>query len=130
MATSPDFRKSDRWITPGVIITFLIIGGQLVAVVLASVAYLAARGVDPGPLVNLVPILVTAATSLGGFVLTLAGRSTAAKTERNTGTLPGVITEAVTGAVTAALPPAPPTPDPVTGYAGSSLPPVPTGYAR
>jgi hypothetical protein len=33
--SAPDFRKSDRWITPGVIIAFVIVAG-IVACVLAS----------------------------------------------------------------------------------------------
>jgi hypothetical protein len=127
---SPDFRKSDRWITPAVIIAFVIVGGVVACVLAASVAYLTARGIDPDPMIKLVTTTLAALGSLATFVMQLVNRSTTAKVERNTGTLPDVITDAVTGAVTAALPPAPPAPDPVTGYAGSSLPPVPTGYAR
>jgi hypothetical protein len=77
--------KSDRWVTPGVIIAFLVVAGLLIALVVAATAWLTSIGRDPEPLVRLVASLVAAAAGLGTFVLNLAGRRTATKTERNTG---------------------------------------------
>jgi hypothetical protein len=124
--SAPDFRKSDRWITPGVIIAFVIVAGIVACVLAASVAYLTARGIDPDPMIKLVTTTLAALGSLATFVMQLVNRSTTAKVERNTGLLPTVVSDAVT----AALPPAPPVPEPATGFAAASLPPVPTGYAR
>jgi hypothetical protein len=122
----PDTRKSDRWLTPGVIIAALLVAGFTVASVVGSVAYLTARGIDPDPLLKLAGTLVAAAGSVGTFVLQLAQRAQNSKTERNTGVLAGN-TGALVGAVgevadhlatqasvTTSMPPLPPVPAPVT----------------
>lgn len=117
---SPDFRRSDRWITPGVIIAFVIVAGVVACVLAASVAYLTARGIDPDPMIKLVTTTLAALGSLATFVMQLVNRSTTAKVERNTGLLPTVVTDAVN----AALPPAPPSPT----ADNTNL--LPAGYAR
>lgn len=113
----PDFRKSDRWITPGVVIAFVIVAGIVACVLAASVAYLTARGIDPDPMIKLVTTTLAALGSLATFVMQLVNRSTTAKVERNTGLIPAVVTDAVN----AALPPPPPPP-------GTNQ--LPAGYAR
>jgi hypothetical protein len=114
----PDFRKSDRWITPGVVIAFVIVLGITACVVALSVAYLTARGIDPDPMLKLVTTTVGALGSLGTFVLQLVNRSTTAKVERNTGMLPAAVSTAVSTAVAAATPaPEPPTAQLAAGYA-------------
>jgi hypothetical protein len=100
-------RNSDRWITPGVVMVALLTGGALVALLLVVVGYLAARGVDPDPMLKTVGALATGAGSLATLVVTLATRQTTAKTERNTGRLAGAV-DAVADALSAP-PPAPPT---------------------
>jgi hypothetical protein len=81
--------KSDRWLTPGVIIAAIIVGGLIVAVVAASVAYLTAQGIDPSPMVKLVATAGTGLAALLNVALTIASRTTQTKTERNTGVLAG-----------------------------------------
>lgn len=80
-------RNSDRWITPGVVIIGLLCATLAVLATIGGVAYLTARGVDPDPLLKMAAQAVTALGALGSFVVTLATRRTAAKTERNTGVL-------------------------------------------
>lgn len=128
----PDFRASDRWITPGVVIAAVIVGGFVLAVVAASVAYLTARGIDPDPMLKLVSTVAAALGSLGTFVMTLINRSTTAKAERNSGLAPAVIADHVSNAlpplvadaVASALPPAPAIPT------TAQLPPVPVPAIR
>jgi hypothetical protein len=128
----PDFRKSDRYVTPGVIIAALIVAGIVLIVVAGSVAYLTSRGIDPDPMLKLVATVFTGLLSLGTFVLQLVHRPTAAKTERNTGVLTahtGALVDAVSdlrAAVPALVPP------PIMAAAAppmtsstSQLPPVP-----
>lgn len=117
----PDFRKSDRWITPGVVIAFVIVAGIVACVLAASVAYLTARGIDPDPMIKLVTTTLAALGSLATFVMQLVNRSTTAKVERNTGMLPAAVSTAVSTAVNAAVPPPPP--PPTTAQ-------LPAGYAR
>jgi hypothetical protein len=105
MARSGQY-ASDRWVTPGVICTALLVGGAVVASVVGSVAYLTARGIDPDPLLKLAATLVGAVGSVGTFVLQLAQRTTAAKTERNTGVLVGAVDD-LAAVVPAVLPAAP-----------------------
>jgi hypothetical protein len=104
MARSGQY-ASDRWVTPGVIITALLVAGGVVSSVVGAVAYLTARGIDPDPLLKLAATLVGAVGSVGTFVLQLAQRTTAAKTERNTGVLVGVVDELA--AAVPAIAPAP-----------------------
>lgn len=80
-------RQSDRWVTPGVVVTGLLVLGVLVLAVLAAVTWLATQHVDPDPVLRLVVQAVAAAGGLGTFVLQLASRRTTAKVERNTGVL-------------------------------------------
>jgi hypothetical protein len=81
--------KSDRWLTPGVIIAAIVVGGLIVAVVATSVAYLTAQGIDPAPMLKLVATAGTGLLALLNVMLTIAGRTTQTKTERNTGVLAG-----------------------------------------
>jgi hypothetical protein len=85
--------KSDRWITPGVLITLAMVLGFVVSVTVAAVAYLEARGVDSTAIPELVSKLVIAASSLIGLAVQLVNRKTATKTERNTGLLPAEVAE-------------------------------------
>lgn len=91
-------RKSDRWVTPGVIIAALVTSGLVIAAVVAAVAYLAARGVDPDPMIRLVSEIATATSALGALILQLVGRITVTKVERNTGALYGAVTDALQNA--------------------------------
>lgn len=97
-------RKSDRWITPGVIIAAILVAGLVACVVAAGVTYLAARGIDPAPMLQLTAQVATSVGVVGNLVLQLAGRSTAAKTERNTGVLATVVAEATSPATPPAEP--------------------------
>ena len=78
-------RESDRWVTPGVVIWFLICATVVVLCVIGVVGYLTVRGYDPQPVVELVAQLVTAVGALGGLALQLVNRRTVTKVERNTG---------------------------------------------
>jgi hypothetical protein len=115
-------RNSDRWLTPGVIIAALIVVGLILSVVAASVAYLTAQGINPDPMLKLVATASAGLLSLINVILTLGGRATSAKTERNTGLLVGNVAD-VADAV-AAIPPAPPAPGTTqlpAGYATANL---------
>lgn len=101
-------RSSDRWITPGVIIVGLLCATLAVLATIAGVAYLTARGIDPDPLLKLVVQAVTALGSLGAFVVTLATRRTATKTERNTGHLTNAVLDVVDAMPRPTAPAAPP----------------------
>jgi hypothetical protein len=128
--TGPDFRASDRYVTPGVIMVALFVAGVVLVVVAGSVAYLTSRGIDPDPMLKLVATVGGGLFSLGTFILQLVNRPTQAKTERNTGVLAahvGGLTDAVGGL--AAAVPAPPSPDgPATAVA--PRPPVPAPAVR
>lgn len=100
-------RNSDRWITPGVIITFLLVVGLVVAAIVGGVAYLMARGIDPDPMLKLATTLGAAVFSVGTFVLQLAQRSQNSKTERNTGALVGVAHDTLAAIAAPAPAPAP-----------------------
>jgi hypothetical protein len=80
-------RKSDRWMTPGVLCVLVLAGTVVVLAVLAAVTYLTARGFDPQPIVQLTGTLVGAAAALGTFVQNTLTRRTTAKVERETGRL-------------------------------------------
>jgi hypothetical protein len=104
-----DTRKSDRWVTPGVIIAAILVAGLLLAVIAGGVTFLASKGIDPDPMLDLVAKVGTLITSTGALVLQLTGRATAAKTERNTGVLAGVVADV-------AAAPAPPPPRQAPAY--------------
>ncbi len=93
-------RQSDRWVTPGVVITALFLATTVVLALVGVTAYLAANGVDAAPVMDVVTGSVAAAGTLVTLALTLANRATAAKTERNvsgleksTGTLADAVFE-------------------------------------
>lgn len=123
---------SDRYITPGVIVSLILSGALIVCGLGGAVTYLTARGIDAGPVVQLVGVLVTAVTAVGHFLLSLVGRTTSAKIERNTGQW-----AAATGAIVDHLdttgvttPPAEDTAPPLIG--AGPLPPAgepPTAFA-
>jgi len=133
-------RASDRWITPGVVIAGLLVGGALTALLIAATAWLAVRGVDPDPMVKTVGAVVAGATSLGTLVLQLVTRATTTKVERNTGLLAGDVAgvrdeiAALPAVAVPAAPFVPPAAD--TEYYGDSrasvppLPPVPQSLLR
>lgn len=123
MALPEGTRKSDRWITPGVIIAAIVTTGLAVTGVALSVAYLSARGIDPDPMLKLVAQVGTGAGVLLNIVLVLAGRATATKVERNTGSIAGDVADVV-DAVKAAVPPAP-APASQTAIGPATRPPVP-----
>jgi hypothetical protein len=121
-------RKSDRWITPGVIIAAIITTGLAITGVALAVAYLSARGVDPDPMLKLVAQVGTGCGVLLNIVLVLAGRATSSKVERNTGVLAGTVADVagtvadVADAVTAQSAAAP---QAATSVGPQQLPPVP-----
>lgn len=84
---SAPLRNSDRWMTPGVVIALLLTGGGLVALTVAAVTYLTARGIDPAPVLDLPAKIGLAIGSLGTMVITLTARFSQAKVERTAGTL-------------------------------------------
>lgn len=86
-------RNTDRWFTPGVLITGLLALAVVLLGLIAAVAWLARAGVDPAPMLKLVGLCATGLGSLGTFVLTIANRATVAKTERNTGVLASAVYE-------------------------------------
>lgn len=108
--------------TPGVVVAAIVCGSLVVLGVAYLVAYLAARGVDPSPVVQLAGTAAGAVTGLGTLVLQLVTRKTATKTERWTGELatavkavrprepapPVVEDQADDEAMTSWLPPVPP----------------------
>jgi ABC-type phosphate transport system auxiliary subunit len=113
-------RSSDRWVTPGVVCVGIITVGLVVLGVAGLVAYLAARGIDPAPVLDLTAKVATAAGSLGTLTLQLVSRRTVAKTERNTGLLTSAVWE-----LSDSLPSRPPVPQPVPRHAahGAALAP-------
>ena len=84
-------RPSDRWVTPGVIIVAIIVTGVVILSVAGGVVYLTAVGRDAGPVIQLVAQVATGIGAMGSLVLQLAGRKTAAKTERNTGAVAAAV---------------------------------------
>jgi hypothetical protein len=96
--TTPPQYRSDRWVTPGVVITGLVGAVLLVALTIGAVTYLQSIGRDPEPMLKLAGLAVTGAASVGNFLLTLASRRTMAKVERNTGVQANA-TDALAGAV-------------------------------
>jgi hypothetical protein len=107
-------RNSDRWITPWSVVAIAAILGGVVLGIAACLSYLALRGVDPSPVLDLVAKVGLAVSAGGSLLLQLAQRQTVAKTERNTGVMANAlhgVAEALDGANTtkpAAPPPVPP----------------------
>lgn len=83
----PPTRRSDRWLTPAVLVALVLAAAVVVLGVLASVTYVTVRGFDPQPVVQLAGTLVAAASALGTFVVQLISRRTVTKVERQTGRL-------------------------------------------
>lgn len=84
-------RDSDRWVTPGVVVAGLVVGGAVVLAITAGVVFLAYAGRDPDPVLQLLTQVVAAVSALASLVLQLVGRRTATKTERNTGELTSAV---------------------------------------
>jgi nitrate/nitrite transporter NarK len=80
-----DTRRSDRWVTPSVIVAGIVTSGIVILGIGAGLVFLQYKGIDPQPIIDLVTKIITAIGALGSLVLTLATRATSAKTERNTG---------------------------------------------
>lgn len=80
-------RQSDRWVTPAVIVTALMVGGIVVLALIGAMTFLVDRGLNPDPMVKLVGSIVAALSSLGTLALQLVHRAGLAKVERNTGAL-------------------------------------------
>lgn len=91
-------RQSDRWVTPGVVITGLLVACVIALALIATTAWLSSKGIDSGPVLDLITQIVTAVSALGALVLNLANRASTAKTERNTGVL-ATHTDALASAV-------------------------------
>jgi hypothetical protein len=113
----PGGYKSDRWLTPGVLIALIIVAGVILAVVAGGMAYLTAQGYSPDPMLKYVGLLGTGLFTGINLLLTMSGRATTTKIERNTGVLPSVagtvydvadhLAAAAASAPTASLPPVP-----------------------
>lgn len=84
-------RRSDRWITPGVVVVLLLCGTLVVLGALGCLTYLAARGLDVDPVVKLAGALVGAVSGCVSLVLQLVNRRTTTKVERNTGHLAAAV---------------------------------------
>lgn len=80
-------RRSDRWLTPAVVIVGIIAAALVVVAVAVLVAYMVARGIDPAPVVQLAGTAAAGVTSLGTLILQLVGRRSQTKTERAAGIL-------------------------------------------
>jgi hypothetical protein len=78
-------RNSDRLATPAVVITLLLVGMVLVGLTIVGVTYLAARGIDPGPVLDLPAKVAVALSGVISVVLQLVNRTTIAKTEQQAG---------------------------------------------
>jgi hypothetical protein len=77
--------KSDRWVTPAVIVTLILAVLAGLVSVIAAAAYLTSIGKDPGPMYDFVVTSIGGLTGSASLVLQLANRKTNTKTERNTG---------------------------------------------
>jgi len=84
-------RNSDRWVTPGVVVAAILTLGVVVLGIAAGLVFLASRGVDPDPVLRFVVECTGTLGVLANVGLSLAGRQTVAKTERNTGVLAGEV---------------------------------------
>lgn len=86
-------RQTDRYLTPAVVVTLLLVAGAVVLGTVGCVAWLTSLGRDPDPMLKLVGAWVAAGSSTITLVLQIANRATVAKTERNTGTLANAMYE-------------------------------------
>ena len=86
-------RETDRYLTPGVVVTLLLVLGVVLLGTIGCVAWLTSIGRDPDPMLKLVGAWVAAGSSTVTLVLQLANRATVAKTERNTGVLANAVYE-------------------------------------
>jgi excinuclease UvrABC helicase subunit UvrB len=84
-------RDTDRWITPRVVVALIAAAVVVVLAALASVTYLAARGIDPAPTLKLAGGIATAAGTMLNLLLSLSQRRTTTKVERNTGQIKGAL---------------------------------------
>jgi hypothetical protein len=84
-------RSSDRWLTPGVLITLILCATVCTLGVIGGVMWLTERGIDPDPMLKLAAQALAAVGGLGSFVVTLASRRTMTKVERNTGHLENAV---------------------------------------
>lgn len=87
-------RRSDRWLTPAVVIVGIIAGALVVVIVAVLVAYMVARGIDPGPVVQLAGTAGTGLAALAGVVLQLVSRRSQTNTERAAGVLAAELSRA------------------------------------
>jgi hypothetical protein len=87
-----DTRRSDRWVTPSVIVAGILTAGVVTLGLTAGLVFLQYKGVNPQPVIDLVTKIVTAIGALGSLLLGIANRATTAKTERNTGIIIGQTT--------------------------------------
>jgi hypothetical protein len=78
-------RNSDRLATPAVVITLLLVGMVLVGLTIVGVTYLAAQGIDPGPVLDLPAKVAVALSGVISVVLQLVNRVTIAKAEQQAG---------------------------------------------
>lgn len=85
--------KSDRWVTPAVVVTLIICVLMGLLAVVAAAAWLTSLGKDPGPMFDFVTTSLGALTGAASLVLQLANRKTNTKTERNTGVLASAVYE-------------------------------------
>lgn len=71
--------------------TAIVCGSLVVLGVAALVAYMTARGIDTGPVVQLATSAAGGLVSLGTLTLQLVGRRTQTRTDRNTGLLASAV---------------------------------------
>jgi hypothetical protein len=86
-------RRSDRWITPPVVVGMLFCGTVVILAVIASVTFLTWRGLDPDPMIRLTAQVGAAVFSAGTFIQGLAQRRTTTNVERKTGQLEAAVAE-------------------------------------
>jgi hypothetical protein len=90
--TAPPY-KSDRWVTPGVVVALILAVLVALLAVVGAAAWLTAIGKDPGPMFDFVTGAAGALTGSASLLLQMANRKTATKTERNTGVLASAVYE-------------------------------------
>jgi hypothetical protein len=131
-------RTSDRWVTPAVVVTGLLVAGVVLLGVVAAMTFLTWQGRDPDPVLRLAMEALGTVALVANLLLTLAQRAGVAKVEKRTGGLEqrtGGLENVVHHALdeldarTAAQVP-PPAPPDVTELHGPILPPVPDSTLR